>query len=198
MCTCVAAREHEEHRIWARLEPDGPEWKSIQSQHSSASPGCHPLVSQPTSFSLALCSSVAFFLLFSLFSSCCSGSSSFFLVASLAARAVSRPNADYTPLSHNGSQDPTPLSDRPLGCLLILGLLNLPVKRRERVSTTVYVRVVRQLVVRTCAEFFNRPERESIVPLGHPIPATGPPLFGLSPSPSHCSASLSRSKQSDL
>lgn len=31
-------RRREEYRIWARLEPDGPEWKSIQSQHSSASP----------------------------------------------------------------------------------------------------------------------------------------------------------------
>lgn len=32
------ARRREEYRIWARLEPDGPEWKSIQSQHSSPSP----------------------------------------------------------------------------------------------------------------------------------------------------------------
>lgn len=63
VCTCVAAREHEEHRIWARLEPDGPEWKSIQSQHSSASPS-HPLVSQPTSFSHYLSFSAAFFLFY--------------------------------------------------------------------------------------------------------------------------------------
>lgn len=48
--TCVAVRE--EYRIWARLEPDGPEWKSIQSQHSSASPARHPLVPQLPHFSL--------------------------------------------------------------------------------------------------------------------------------------------------